>query len=539
MLIPAFEIIVEAFSHNGQLDTRNFERLYESRRVRKLLSNTVRMAFMSLVTVSILGLFQVAVVEYFKIRGVFWLKIAFLTPLIYESIAIVTGYKFIYGNNGIITNMLIMVFPNLNPNWFKGQWAVLILHSFAMTGGYILFVRSALQNLDFSIVRAAHSLGMGPVATFLKVVIPSLLPTCFAISILLLLGVLASYAAPALLGGKEFQMISVMIVSLAGIGRLGMASMLALVLTIVSMALLILLKYIQKGGVYYSLAKTKNSNEKVKIANPALNIIIHILSYVLFIIYMLPVVFVVVFSFAPVQNIIMGTLPDTFTLVNYITVFTSGETLTPVFNSFIVGGSATLMALGFSLLCTQMIHNAKPLYAIPLEIIAYIPWFVPSLALALGFIVVYGDTHWIMLNQPLVGEFILLPLVMAVGAVPFMVHMLKSAFTSLDPNLEMAGKSLGATPFTIFRQVTFPIIAPFVIIIGALSFQSTLTEFVVTPLLYNINNRTLGVALADATRVEEPEVIAISLVYTVLIMVLSIVIIGLANYFGLERHKSK
>ncbi len=539
MLIPAFEIIVEAFFHKGQLDTRNFQRLYESSRVRKLLGNTVSMAFMTLVTVSILGLFQVAVVEYFKVRGAFWLKIAFLTPLIYESIAIVTGYKFVYGNSGIVTNMLIMIFPDLDPDWFRGQSAVLILHSFAMTGGYILFVRSALQNIDFSIVQAAHSLGMGSVATFIKVVIPSLLPTCFAISVLLLLGALGSYAAPAILGGKEFQMISVMIVSLAGMGRLGMASMLALVLTVVSMALLVLLKYIQKGGVYYSLAKTKNSSEKVKITNPLLNTVVHAISYVLFVIYVLPVVFVVLFSFAPVQNIIMGILPSTFTLENYVAVFTSGETLTPVFNSFIVGSSATLMALGFSLLCVQMMHTAKPLYAIPLEIVTYIPWFIPGLALALGFIIVYGDTHWIMLNKPLVGEFILLPLVMAVGAIPFMVHMLKSAFASLDPNLEMAGKSLGATPFTIFRQVTFPIIAPFAIIIGALSFQNTLTEFVVTPLLYNINNRTLGVALADATRAEQPEDIVTSLVYTVLIMLLSIVIIGLANYFGLERYKSK
>lgn len=536
MVMPSMEVFTEAFSRNGAFDTRNFERLYESARVRRLLGNTISMAFMTLLTVSIVGMFQVAVVEYFKICGAVWLKLAFLTPLVYESIAIVSGYKFLYGSTSIITNTIRLFFPDINPHWFTGYYAVLIVHTFAMTGGYILFVRSAVQRIDFSMVRAAHGLGLGPVATFIKVVIPCILPTCFAISVLLLLGAMGSYAAPALLGGKEFQMISTMIVSLAGMGRLGMAAMLALVLATLSILGLLLLKYIQKGGVYYSLAKTKTANEKVQITNPLINTIVHIISYILFVIYMLPVLSVIVFSFAPLPNIVSGTLPSSLTLENYKSVLSLGDHLTPVLNSFMVGGMATAMALGFSLLCVHFIHKSKGISGVILEGAVYIPWFVPGVALALGFIIVYGDHHWFMFNQVLVGEYILLPLVMSIGAIPFMAHMFKAAYASLDPNLDMAGKSMGASDFMIFRRVTLPIIAPFAILIGALSFQNTLTEFVVTPLLYNINNRTLGVALADATRVEAPSIIAISLVYIVLIMVLSVIIVGSANYFGIDRH---
>lgn len=540
MIIPSTEIVVEAFTKDGEFSSRNFERLYGSKRVVELLGNTVKMAFMTLFTVTIIGLFQVAVVEYFKIRGQFWLKIAFLTPLVYESIAIVSGYQFVYGNVGLVTTMLVKIFPDIDPYWFKGEHAVLILHSFAMTGGYMLFVRSALQNTDFSIVRAAHSLGMGPVATFFKVVIPTLKPTCFAISILLILGALGSYAAPAKLGGRDFQMISVVILSLSGMGRMGMAAMLALVLTIVSMALLLLLRHIQKGGVYYSLSKTKSSNEKIKITNPVINGVIHGIAYILFVIYMLPVVAVVLLSFAPLNDIINGSIPafNTLTLDHYRAVFATGDGIKPLFNSFLIGGTATLMGLMFALLCVQLMHNAKPLLAGLLEFATYIPWFVPGIAIALGFMIIYGDKQWYMFNQPLLGEFIILPLVLAIGGVPFKVHMLKSAFASLDPNLEKAGQSLGATTFYIFRRITFPLIAPFTLIIGALSFQGTLTEFVITPMLYNINNRTLGVAISDATRVEEPDVIAMGLVYIVLIMILSIIIVGLANYYGLEKEKS-
>lgn len=61
---------------------------------------------------------------------------------------------------------------------------------------------------------------------------------------------------------------------------------------------------------------------KQKIENPVLNVIAHIVAYSMFVIYMLPILNVLIFSFTDGLTITTGEIrPDSFTLANYRKLF--------------------------------------------------------------------------------------------------------------------------------------------------------------------------------------------------------------------------
>ena len=82
--------------------------------------------------------------------------------------------------------------------------------------------------------------------------------------------------------------------------------------------LLTVLSAYERKGHYLSVSKTKAKLQKQKITNPVWNILAHIYAYVLFIIYMTPVVMIIIFSFQTYSAIRLKKLDLTqWTLINF------------------------------------------------------------------------------------------------------------------------------------------------------------------------------------------------------------------------------
>src|SRR5690554_2265195 len=345
ILFPTITILKETFVQDGSVSLDVVRKLTSSSRVMRALTNSFLMAFLTVITVNLVGIFQVAVTEFFDIKFAKALRLAFFTPLIYGSIALVTGYKFVYGPQGALTQALSMIVPNLNTNWFNGFAAVLFVHTFSMTSFHIIFVRNAIRQIDNSTIEAARTLGANNFQIFVKVAIPILLPSIYAATLMLFLTALSSHAAPYILGGKDFEMINSLIQTLNRIRRVDMAALLSLVLGVASFGLLIAFRALEKRGHYSSLSTAPTSFTKLKIRNPVMNGVVHAISYLLFIIYILPVFLVVVFSFAPSKVILTQVFPTQFTLKNYISVITNRVYSKPLVNSIILSAMSALTSV--------------------------------------------------------------------------------------------------------------------------------------------------------------------------------------------------
>ena len=94
----------------------------------------------------------------------------------------------------------------------------------------------------------------------------------------------------------------------------------------------------------------------------------------------------------------------------------------------------------------------------------------------------------------------------AVMAFPLMVRSIKQAFDAIDPKLEQAARTLGASPLKVFFTLNLPLSFSGIIAGAVLGFARSLGEFGATiTFLSNIPNQTQTIPAALFTFIETPD----------------------------------
>ena len=541
LILPNLNLLKTVFFADGGFSMEPIMKLLKSKRAMKALRNSFILAPTLSLTVGFVGISLVLLTEYFDIKGAKILRLGYMTTLIYGGITLVSGYKFIYGNGGFLTKALLTVFPSMNPSWFQGYWAVLFVMTFSCTSNHMIFLRNAIRSVDFQTVEAARNMGAGQFYILRRVVLPVLLPSLFAVTILTFITGLSAMSAPLLVGGTEFQTINPMIKTFADTSSSkDLAALLSLVLGLATMLLLFIMTQIEKRGHYMSVSKVKTKIVKQKINSPVVNVIAHIYAYVLFVIYVVPVVLIILFSFTDSKAIGTRTLTlSSFTLENYKYLLQSLTNFKPFVVSICYSALAAVIVGAIVVVACRFIQKHRnKLSAGVLEYSLMIPWLLPTTMIALGLMMAFNVRRWYMFNRVLTGTMIILLLCYIIIKLPFTMRMTKAAFFSLDDALEDAARNLGASALYTFRRVIFPVLLPTVMAIAALNFNALISDYDASAFLYHPLNPTLGVQIKSLTNdMNNPNGMALTFVYAVLMMIISAVVLYLV--YGRGDNKLK
>lgn len=524
VIYPNANLLVSIFFKNGQFSTDAFGKILTSERAMKALMNSFVLAFTLVITVNIVGTLIVLFTEYFEIKGAKILRLGYMSTLIYGGVVLVSGYKFIYGPTGIVTNLLTGLFPAMNANWFTGYFAVVFVMTFSVTSNHMIFLRNAIRGLDYHTIEAAKNLGASGTSILMKVVMPTLRPTFFAVTILTFLTGLGAMSAPLIVGGPNFQTINPMIMAFAKTpSSQELAALLAVILGVATILLLMIQNKLEKGKNYISISKTKTKLQKQKIENKGLNILAHITAYALFFIYTLPVVLVILFAFSNSLAITTGNLAfSSFTLENFQRLFVDASAFKPYLISVIYAISAAVIVTAIAVIVSRIVHKGKSKTNAFFEYSMLIPWILPSTLIALGLMLTYDQSRLIVGNKVLIGTLVILLLGYIVVKLPFSFRMIRSAFYSIEDSLEEAAQSMGASKFYTLRRIIIPIILPVLLSVIALNFNSLLAEYDLTVFLYHPLYSPLGVIVKAASDdIASTNAIAMSFVYTVVLMIIS------------------
>ena len=541
MLLPTLNTLTQIFTAKnaatGETDPFAVIRFFLAGNMSKYLWNSVRLAVLLVITVNVVGISLVLLTEYFDIKGAGILRMGYMTTLIYSGIALGTGYLFLYDNNGIITALMQRAFPNMNPNWFSGFGAVAFTMTFACTSNHMLFLRNAIRGIDYNTVEAARNLGARPFKVLWKVVFPTLLPTLFSLTIMTFITGLCAMSAPVLLG---YDSINPEIVRLAGSSAAdeafpqARAALLSIILALFTIVLLTILSSYEKKGHYLSVSKTKAKLVKQKINNPLANVLAHIYAYVLFVIYMTPVLMIIVFSFQTHSAIQMKTLdPKGWTLVNYFgqqdySYLTSRGTsrirhgaISGMFaNEATLGGiriSFILSAIAAALACVIVVVACNYIFkrtktgklrksGAVLEYSLLFPWLLPTILICYSYRIYFNsDQIWYTGFSNLYymeNVRLLIVIAYAVVRLPFSLRMIKASFYAIDGELEEAAKSLGASSLSTFLKVKLPIILPSVLAVFALNFNTLFTEYDMSATFASSYGTSYAMVIQSMTREE-------------------------------------
>ena len=511
MLLPCLNTLTQIFTVKdaaGNTDPWAVIRFFFAGNMPSYVMNSLKLAVCLVITVNVVGVSIVLLTEYFDIKGAKILRLGYMTTLIYSGVALVTGYLFLYDSDGIITTWLAKTFPDMNKNWFSGFNAVLFTMTFACTSNHMLFLRNAIRGIDYNTVEAARNMGAKPFKVLWKVVFPTLLPTMFSLTVMTFITGLCAMSAPTLLG---YDSINPEIVRLAGSSVAdesfpqARAALLSIILAMFTIILLTVLSSYERKGHYLSVSKTKAKLVKQKITNPVANVLAHIYAYVLWIIYMTPVVMILLFAFQNYPAIRSKSLNlSDWTLVNFFGtqdyefltnrgklktrtgaisgLFANADTVGGIRLSFVLSAIAAALACVIVVVAVNYIfRNKGKKRSTVLEYSLLFPWLLPTILICYSYRTYFNsDSVWYVFNQNLYWKNnvrFLIVMAYTVVKLPFALRMIKASFYAIDEELEDAARNLGASSLVTFLKVRLPIVLPSVLAVFALNFNALFTEY--------------------------------------------------------------
>ena len=165
-------------------------------------------------------------------------------------------------------------------------------------------------------------------------------------------------------------------------------------------------------------------------------------------------------------------------------------------------------------------------------IVILFPFLVSAVVRSYGWMVILGTNG--LLNQLLMGlGLISEPLrilntetAVIIGMIhlliPYMILSLVGVLQSIDPNVEYAAYSLGASPMTTFRKVVFPLSTPGIISGCVLVFTMSMTSYVTPKLLGGSKFRMMATMVVQEINVNFDWGAASAISYILLAVILAV-----------------
>lgn len=168
-------------------------------------------------------------------------------------------------------------------------------------------------------------------------------------------------------------------------------------------------------------------------------------------------------------------------------------------------------------------------------IVILFPFLVSAVVRSYGWMVILGTNG--LLNQLLLGLGLIsepLKLLNTEAAViigmihlliPYMILSLVGVLQSIDPNVEYAAYSLGASPMTTFRRVVFPLSTPGIISGCVLVFTMSMTSYVTPKLLGGSKFRMMATMVVQEINVNFAWGAASAISYILLAVILAVQVV--------------
>ena len=238
----------------------------------------------------------------------------------------------------------------------------------------------------------------------------------------------------------------------------------------------------------------------------------------------LPTVVVIAVSFNPTA--ILSFPPAGFSWRWYVNVLTYPQFQRAALNSLLVTGGAVALALPIGTLAALALERGRLRAPNLWAALLLSPLVMPGVAAGLGFLILAAAAGLLRSRVVLIVAHVALVL-------PFVVRSVWVSVKNLDPTLERAAASLGATPWRIFFRVTLPLLRPGLFAALLFAVVVSLNEFVVSLFISNRVTEILPVAMFSyVVNYTDPTIAALSSLF----ILTTFVLVWLADrYLGLGR----
>jgi iron(III) transport system permease protein len=454
----------------------------------------------------------------------FWLS--FFLP----ALPVTLGWILLLDPKYGLLNQLIAKLPfvQVSPFDIYSYWGIVWVH-LATTGVSlkIMLLTPAFRNLDASLEESSRVAGAGSFRTLLRIIVPVMMPVMLVTTILGLIRSLEAFEIELVLGVPiGLHVFSTKIHSFVTHEppQFPAATALGTFFLVILLSLVALQRLYIGRRSYVTVTGKSFSTRPIALGRwkyPALVLVMFIALSITF----LPMAFLLLGTFMKLFGFF--SIKDPFTLDNWRGVLSDPILLRSLKNTLVLGFWSAGIGVVVSSLIAYVIVKSRFKARAVLDFLSWLPWSIPGILLGMALLWTFLLIHKIV---PIYGTMAALVLAMAISGLPVCVQVMKSFLMQLSNELEEASMVAGASWFTTYRRILFPLLLPCLIVVGLLEFISAARNISTVVLLATGQTRPLSLLMLDYAAGAELE--RATVVATVIVAIVVIAALGARSLGG-------
>ncbi|MFI9642580.1 ABC transporter permease [Micromonospora sp. NPDC051925] len=488
---PMFATFAESVGVDGVANYGEF--LTGTGVARSALLTSLMISAASVLLCGIVGVAMAFLLKRFSFPGRRLIEAIILVPAALPPLIGAISFQLLYSETGILPRGLQHLLGTENPVLpFTGIGGVLVVHTFTMYPFFYLAASAALVGMDPSVEEAAYNLGAGRVRVWRTVLLPMLTPALVSASLLVFMTSLASYTAPLLFGVDRTMTMQIYINRTNG--DLPMASTYASVLAVASVLFLLGMRWYEGRRSYRSQSKGVASHRR-EISNPFGRWLALTASVLATLVLLAPVATIALVAFSKDGSWTTEVIPSSYTVQNFVTIFSDPEAYRPILNSLRMSVLATIGCVLVGVLIAYAVRRLDFRGRGLLDVAVMLAWALPGTVVAINLISAFSTGNAFSFGQVLIGTFWIMPLAYFVRFLPLVFRSSSATLAQIDPSLEEAARNLGAPWWRAFGTVTLRLMLPGVLAGALLAFVNGVGEFVASVLIYTSETAPISVEI--------------------------------------------
>jgi len=469
VLYPLVHISISSFTLEGHFTYGIFKTALANYIVRRSILNSFLLGIAVVFSTSLIGIPLAFLFIRYIFPGKNILRSFFFLPLIASPFVGAIGMTQILSRFGSLNILLMKAGIIRHPiSWLgSGLLGIFILETLHLYPIMFLNISASLNNFDISSEEASYNLGASFLQTFRRIIFPLLLPGYFAASSIIFIWTLTDLGTPLVFEYRKLLAVQIFN-SIKDINTNPQGYVLVLLVIFITVILFTLTKrYITRHP--YTTERIAVAYTERHLSGKKL-FLIYISLCLLLCLSLLPHISIILSSIS--KKWFFTVLPSEYTGEFYRTVFTHHLTKTGIFNSLFLSGASTFIdillgfTIGFILARTKI--KGKNI----LDLLAMLPLAIPGIVMAFGYFTLFSNT----LIDPKNNPYILLIVSYSIRRLPYIVRSTYSSFQQIGSSVEEASFSLGASPLTTFKKITFPLVSPGLFAGAILAFSFSVME---------------------------------------------------------------
>lgn len=508
VVYPLARLLLMAFTADGSFTLANLRPFIDSWYDRQAAVNSILLGCSVGLAGTVLGfIFAYAVTRLSMPK---WLKMAVsavtLLPLISPPFTSSIALTLSLGPNGILLELLGL--GNFN---FYGFWGTFISETLTFFPVAFMTLSTILARIDPNLEDAAYSLGASSFKVFRSVTLPLAAPGIANAFLLVFSCSLADFATPQVLGGHSFPVLPTQAyLQITGMYDFKGGSALSFMLLIPAIAVYVLQRYWVGKKSYVTVSGKAGGRSSVK--GPGLMLTSGIVGVVAFVSVFILYLYAIILSASMVK--IWG-INNTLTLEHYEYVFTYG--MKAIKDTLLIACIGTPLGGLLAVLVGYATTRLKVRGSRTLETVSLLNYTLPGTVVGIAYIIAFNDKPIVLTGT----------LYILVAAYVFRyssagIRNVIAALTQIDPSIEEASRSLGASSAKTFTSVTVPLVLPAILAGMRYLFIHSMTAISATIFLVSVHWTLITTRILECmTELQFAQACAFSIVLIGLVFIAS------------------